>query len=158
MHIAHPAPRRRATGFTLLEVMIVVAVLALLASIGLPSYRDYIDRGRRAEGKQALMLAAQRLERFYTDNNCYPSSGAGCGAASSSAAALTAAGVAAFSGDAAATSRYTLAVTLNAQDYTLTATPANGFSDARCGDLTLANTGARGVSASGADLAFCWQR
>ncbi len=158
MHTDDTGPKRRTRGFTLLELMIVVAVLALLAAITLPSYREYVDRGRRAEGKQALMLAAQRLERFYTDNNCYPSGTANCGAATTSAAALTAAGIPAFSGDTAATGRYTLSVTLNAQDYTLTATPANGFTDARCGNLTLTNTGAKGISVSGGDVTFCWQR
>jgi type IV pilus assembly protein PilE len=150
--------RARIGGFSLIEVMAVVAVIGLLTAIALPSYRDYLARGKRAEGRSYLVQAAQRMERFYTDNNCYPSATAGCGNASDSAAALTAAGLQAFSGSNATNSNYTIAVTNTAQAYTFTATPANGFTDARCGNLTLTNTGLKGATATGADLNFCWGR
>lgn len=151
-------PYLKSGGFTLIEVMIVVGVIALLSAIALPSYRDYIARGKRAEGRAFLVQAAQRMERFYTDNNCYPSNTAACGNAGNSGAALAAAGLNAFSGSNATNSNYTVAVTTNAQDYTFTATPANGFTDDRCGNLTLTNTGAKGASATGADVNFCWGR
>jgi type IV pilus assembly protein PilE len=148
----------KSKGFSLIELMAVIAVIGLLTAIALPSYRDYLNRGKRAEGRAYLVQAAQRMERFYTDNNCYPSAGAACGNATDSAGALAAAGLLAFSGSNAGNSNYTIAVTTNAQNYTFTATPANGFTDARCGNLTLTNTGAKGASASGADLTLCWGR
>lgn len=146
---------RRQRGFTLIELMIAVVVIALLAAIGFPSYQEYIKRGKRAEGKGALMRAAQQLERFYSLNNCYPSGSANCGNAGSSAAALTAAGINAFSGDSAAASAYNLSVTTTAQAFTLTATPT--FTDDKCGNLTLASTGAKGKTGT-ESLQNCWSK
>lgn len=146
---------RRQRGFTLIELMIAVVVIALLAAIGFPSYQEYVKRGKRAEGKGALMRAAQQLERFYSLNNCYPSGSANCGNAGSSAAALTAAGINAFSGDSAAASAYNLSVTTTAQAFTLTATPT--FTDDKCGNLTLANTGAKGKTGT-ESLQNCWSK
>jgi type IV pilus assembly protein PilE len=59
------------SGFTLLEAMIVVAIVAILAMIAIPSYRNYMCSARRADGKIALMEAAQTAERYFTNNNTY---------------------------------------------------------------------------------------
>jgi type IV pilus assembly protein PilE len=142
-------------GFTLIELMIAMVVIAILAAVGYPSYLDYVARGKRAEGKGALLRAAQQLERFYSVNNCYPSNTANCGSAGSSAAALTAASINAFSGDSAASSAYNLTVTTNAQDFTVTATPI--FTDTKCGNLTLTNTGAKGKTGTESML-NCWSK
>jgi type IV pilus assembly protein PilE len=101
------------------------------------------------------MRAAQQLERFYSLNNCYPSNSANCGNAGSSANALGAISVNTFSGDTAATSAYTLSVTTNAQDFTLTATPT--FSDPKCGNLTLMHTGAKNKTGT-ESLQNCWSK
>jgi type IV pilus assembly protein PilE len=140
-------------GFSLIELMIALVVIAILAAVGFPSYQEYINRGKRAEGKSALLRAAQQIERFYSLNNCYPSGTANCGNAATSAAALAAAGISAFSGDSAAASAYDLSVTTTAQDFTLTATPK--FSDAKCGNLTLTNTGAKGKTGT-ESVQNCW--
>jgi type IV pilus assembly protein PilE len=58
-------------GFTLIELMIVVAVVALLAAVGYPSYRDHIARGQRSQGQQVLMDIAQRQEQFLLDQRRY---------------------------------------------------------------------------------------
>ena len=142
-------------GFSLIELMVALAVIAILAAIGYPSYAEYVNRGKRAEGKSALMRAAQQLERFYSLNNCYPSSTANCGNAGSSSAALTTVSVKAFSGEAATSSAYTLSVTTNAQDFTLTATPT--FSDAKCGNLTLSHTGAKNKTGT-EPVQNCWSK
>jgi len=149
-------------GITLIELMIVVVVIAILAAIAFPSYTEQVNRGRRGEGKTALLKAAQQMERFYTLNNCYPSGTAACskdppcGLASTSPTALCAAGILAFSGESAANSWYTISVTVADQAYTLTATPQN-FADPKCGTLGLSNTGAK--TKTGTDtVANCWAK
>ncbi|MBS7725301.1 type IV pilin protein [Pseudomonas lalucatii] len=62
---------RRDEGFTLIELMIVVAVLGILAAIAYPNYTEYMDRARRAEAKTALMEGAQALERYYSVHGSY---------------------------------------------------------------------------------------
>lgn len=62
---------RRAGGFTLIEVMIVVAIVALLASIALPAYTQYVTRGRLSEAHSALLTKRVELEQFFQDNRTY---------------------------------------------------------------------------------------
>ncbi|HSA91020.1 MAG TPA: type IV pilin protein [Burkholderiales bacterium] len=142
-------------GFTLIELMVVLVILTVIAAIGYPSYTEYVNRGKRAEGKSALMRAAQQMERFYSLNNCYPSNTANCGSAGGSAAALTAVNMKSYSGESAASSAYNLSVTTNAQDFTLTATPT--FSDAKCGNLTLMHTGAKNKTGTDS-VQNCWSK
>ncbi|MES2205718.1 MAG: type IV pilin protein [Pseudomonadota bacterium] len=59
-------------GFTLIELMIVVVIVGILAAIGIPSYRDYLEKGRLQTAKAILMEGAQVLERSYSLNNSYP--------------------------------------------------------------------------------------
>jgi type IV pilus assembly protein PilE len=58
-------------GFTLIEVIVVVTILAILAAIAIPNYTEYIQRGRRADGKTALTQMAQWQERRRTETNSY---------------------------------------------------------------------------------------
>ena len=71
--------RRAAAGFTLVEMMIVVAMVAILASVAYPSYLSQVAKGRRADGKQALVELAQKLERFYSERGTYVGATLGAG-------------------------------------------------------------------------------
>ena len=61
-------------GFTLLEVMIAVAIIGILAAIAVPGYRDYVTRGRVVEASAALSDARVKMEQYYQDNRAYPAS------------------------------------------------------------------------------------
>ena len=67
----HRAARAHTAGFTLIEVMIVVAMIGILTAIALPSYNAYVLRSHRAEARTALLTVAQRLEQNYTLNGRY---------------------------------------------------------------------------------------
>ena len=64
---------RRNQGFTLVELMIVVAIVAILAAIAYPSYKEYVRKSRRADAKAVLVEAAQFMERVYTEDFSYAS-------------------------------------------------------------------------------------
>ncbi len=134
-------------GFTLIELMIVVVVVAVLSSLAYPSYREFVVKAKRTEGKAALLDAAQALERHFTNYNTYPSS-------------LSTAGVRTYSGDSAAKAAYTIAIAAGASgslasSFTLTATPANGHVDAKCGNLSLNQLGVKGETGT-LTAAECW--
>ena len=63
--------RRTALGFTLIELMITVAVVAILAAVAIPSYSEHVRKSRRAQAKADLVELAQQLERFHTVQNTY---------------------------------------------------------------------------------------
>ncbi len=128
----------RQKGFTLVELMIVVAIVGILAAVAYPSYEEYVRRAKRAEARSALLDSAARLERFYSDNNQYPTTLAAGSVSSSSEQ-----------------NHYTISIELgtNNQSYTLTATPS--FTDTKCGNLTLTNTGTRTEGGTGT-VEECW--
>lgn len=71
---------RRAAGFTLIELMVVAAVVAILAAIAIPSYTRYVQRGDLVEGTQTLSQFRVQMEQWYQDNNTYANAGGnGCG-------------------------------------------------------------------------------
>lgn len=134
-------------GFTLIEMMIVVAIIGILAAIAYPSYDEYVKRGNRTEGQALLSDAAARQERYFSQNNTYITKDADIGKL----------GLNLGSGNKSATGKYVLAISKVDKDggYTLTATQQ--FGDSKCGNLTMNATGARGATASGANTTDCWR-
>ena len=63
---------QRAAGFTLIEVMITVAIIAIIAAVALPNYLDYVTRSRLVEAKTNLSDMRTRLEQYFLDNRSYP--------------------------------------------------------------------------------------
>lgn len=128
-------------GFTLIELMIVVAVIAVLAAIALPSYRQYVQRGDRAAAMAALLQNGNWMQQQYTINNAYPIAGATLPVPKSPPSGTT---------------KYNLSISAGAgSTYTLQAAPA-GTAD-KCGTFTLDNTGLRNVSGGAtATSADCW--
>ena len=63
---------RKAQGFTLVEVMIVVVIIAILSAIAIPGYADYVTRGRVVEATAGLGDARNKMEQFFQDNRAYP--------------------------------------------------------------------------------------
>ena len=149
--------RPRQGGFTLIEVMITVAIIAILAAVAYPSYIDQVRRGNRAEAKGVLLENAQFLERNYTVNSCYHRTDAACATTTANVTLpLTQA-------PATGTAKYTIAVDYDldvaacarGDCFTLSAAPTGSMTGDPCGTLTLTHTGVRGA---GGDLATCWQR
>lgn len=132
-------------GFTLIEMMIVVAIVGILSAIAYPSYTEYVRRGHRADARAGLLQAQQYLERASTATGVYPTA---------LPSTLT------WSGDAQ--KRYTIgfqAGNTNAA-FTLVATRKSPGPQAgdRCGDYTLTNTSTQGNLnlSGGATVAECW--
>lgn len=133
---------RRARGFTLVELIVVIGIIALLAAIALPSYTKYTFRARRADGQQVLQNLSLAQERFYSTFNRYTDD-------------LTKFG---YSGTAMSEGgNYAVTVTLTnaGQGYVATAAPHSGQSTDKCGSLTLTNAGAKGQTGDTSN-GSCW--
>jgi len=131
----------RAGGFSLIELMIVVAIIAILGAIAIPNYKAYVDRGKRSEGRALLAEVANRMERFYSDCNAYPTNLTTAGSNN-----CTSPGTVVVASTTGENNYYAVTVgglDANRQNYTLTATPQ--WPDAACNNLTLDNTGARNI-------------
>lgn len=71
---------RTQRGFTLIEIMVTVAIIAILAAIAIPSYQDYVTRGRIPEALAGLADARVKIEQYFQDNRTYPTAGCTTGA------------------------------------------------------------------------------
>ena len=139
-------------GFTLVELLIVVVIVGILATIGIPSYRDYVRRANRSAAKSVLLQNVQFMERSRTSSNSYALKADG-GAMNVNALPATQAPT---DGD----KKYDIQLNnLTVGTYTLVAVPVVGGSmaDDPCGQLSINELGVRAVSGA-EDVNTCWNR
>lgn len=131
---------KRSRGFTLMELMITVAIVGILAAIAYPSYQDYVRRAARADAQADMLEVAQWLERRYTAANSY--------------VFPTPPGLPITQTPRVGAARYNLTAVVPAggQTFTLTATPAGAQVGDVCGTMTVNQLGA--TTSAGAD---CWR-
>lgn len=140
---------KQGKGFTLIELMIVVAIIAIIATFAYPSYQESVRKGYRSEGKAKLLEVSQQLERCYTQENKY--GGASC---------IYKNGDKVYSGETGkaddAKFEIVVGVTNDGSGFTLTAAPQ--YTDKNCGGYTLDSTGKKGIKEgdSAKDFNYCW--
>lgn len=129
--------RSRSRGFTLIELMIAVAVVGILMALALPSYTEHVRRSHRSEAQAYLMAVANRQHQFLIDTRAF--------------AALANVGVAV---PAAVSNHYTVTLELEAgppPGFSVVATPKGSQASERCGVLSIDQTGTKGADKTG-----CW--
>ena len=136
-------------GFTLIEVMIVVAILGIITAIALPSYLEQVRKGKRADAKVELLRLAQMQESYFVQNLSYAkdlttgAGGLGLGATvTSEQEEYTITMTALDNGGGGCTGVAADPCTT----FTLTATPGATQNDPKCANFTLTNTGVKGVT------------
>ena len=138
-------------GFTLLELMIVVAIIGVIAAFAFPSYTNYVTKSKRTVGQSMLTQVANRQQQFFMDNKAYTEdlTDLGYGA---SPLPVDSDGQPNGSGEIV----YSIAATVDGNTFSLTATPQGSHAqrDTDCGTLTLTHTGVK--SASGTAPTNCW--
>ena len=129
-------------GFTLVEILIAVAILSILMAIAVPSYNSYVMQSRRTDATVLLIQAAGEQQRYFTENNQF-------------APDMTTLGYGADD-EPTENGHYTVASALTTNGFVLTATPQGAqISDTICGNLTINSVGVKGKSGSGT-VADCW--
>lgn len=151
--------QNKTQGFTLIELMIAVVVVAILAAVAVPSYQEYIRKGKRSDGRAMLFDLASKQERFYTQFSSYsgtlvrptPCSGAACGLG--------------LIDNTSPENYYTVTLTATpagcstagtlCTGYTVTATPS-GWVDDKCTSLSLTHAATKGATGS-ETVEYCWR-
>lgn len=136
---------RFSRGFTMIEVMIVVAIIGVLAAIAYPSYTEHVRKTRRVDAQGAIMGLANALERYRANNGTY--AGAAVPGIYPDKSPLD--------GNA---KYYSLSLgNLTGSTYTITASRYGDQSADPCGNFTLDQSGTRGLSGASKPLSYCWR-
>lgn len=131
--------RKLNKGFTLIELMITVAIIGILAAIAMPSYVEYVERARRADGKGALLSTVLAQEKWRANNTTYGTT-------------VNILGTSTTSPDG----YYTISVSGNtATEYSISVAPKSPHTDSKCATLTIDQGGNK--TESGTSTAdYCW--
>lgn len=137
-----------------MELLVVLIIIGILASIAIPNYQDYLRKARRGDGKNAMLTVAQAMERFYTENSTY--SAATLGNAATDVGKTTSTDryyTIAFDSapTAAAACSATVTTSPSASAFRICATPTGNQTGDTCGTLSLSNTGVKSPTTGG-----CW--
>jgi type IV pilus assembly protein PilE len=142
---------KKQQGFTLIELMIAVAIAGTLASIAYPSYAKYIQKAKRAQAQAALMSMASAMEQWRIENN---NNYLGAKDATTEKILIFANSVPTDGG----TKTYTLSIpALNQTSYTLMATPEGAQLNDECGSLTLNSAGKKAAVKDNVAIMDCWE-
>ncbi|MBK6356848.1 MAG: type IV pilin protein [Betaproteobacteria bacterium] len=147
MRVKKTANENRQTGFSLIELMVVVAILGILASIALPSYQESIRQTRRGDATAVLMENAQFLERTFTQNTSYLVAGANPVLPNTESP----------KDGSAKYYDISLSGTNTASTYSLQAVPKGAMAGDACGTMTLNQAGVKGVSGGSKSVGQCWK-
>jgi type IV pilus assembly protein PilE len=146
-------------GFTLIELMIVVAIIGILAAIALPSYQDSVRKSRRADAEGVLLGLANAMERHFTvksDGSGYCDAGGTGGANTCGSSGVNDSGEPSiYTVPTETATFYTVTISATASSYTLSAAPTGAQTNDKCGTLTLDHTGVKGNSAN-LSQSECW--
>lgn len=145
---------KKQSGFSLVELMIVVAIVGMIAAFAYPSYLEQIAKTRRADCSGALAGLSNAMERFFTVNSTYL--GAAAGGANTGAPAVFRPTCPSDGGGAAT---YNLTIqAATGSTYTLNAAPTGAQTGDKCGTMTLGNTGLKGVTGQHTGITWqdCW--
>jgi type IV pilus assembly protein PilE len=144
---------RALAGFTLIEMMIVVAIIGILAAVAYPAYTSQVKRAKRSDGETAILEVSQFLQRFYAAKNTFT------GVAGTDTAPFEAGGWNRIPRDTNRTKTYTVELEnieeSNGRGYLIRAKPV--FADDDCGELTLDDKGRKGTSAGADKVNECWK-